>query len=49
MTYTYIEMPVSAAVFKEIKEKLEAAGYHHAIDDDGKALDMHGIALVEQK
>ena len=54
MTYTYALMEVSEATFNEIKQKLEEAGYDHAIhrayDPDHAeprtALDMHGIGLV---
>ncbi len=46
MTHTYALMEVSRAAFDEIKAKLLAAGYDHAVHDDGATLDMHGIALV---
>lgn len=42
-TYTYVLLDVSPAAYREIRAKLEAAGYDHAID--GEHLDMHGIAL----
>lgn len=45
MTYTFALMQVSKATYDEIKQKLEEAGYGHAIHDDGN-LDMHGIALT---
>jgi hypothetical protein len=45
MTYTYAVMNVSPACFEEIKQKLIAAQYQHALHNDGKTLDMHGIAL----
>ena len=49
-TYTYVIMALSEAAFMEIKRKLEEAGYHHAIDEDGEhtLLDMHGIALFNE-
>ena len=50
MSYTYVILEVSSAAYKEIKEKLEAAGYHHAFHDDrdGTVIDMHGIALKDE-
>ena len=52
MTYTYAIMHVSESAYKEIKKKLEDAGYQHAIHDsdseDGSVLDMHGIALAQE-
>jgi hypothetical protein len=51
MTYTYILMDVSPAVYEEIKQKLLAAGYTYAIHNEGQygfVLDMHGIALKLQ-
>ena len=48
MTYTYATLAVSEAVFKEIADKLKDVDYGHAILDDGKTLDMHGIALVKE-
>ena len=47
-TYTYVELPVSPATYEEIRSKLTAAGYSHAIDRDG-SIDMHGLALVPAK
>ncbi len=48
-THTYAILEVSSAVYAEIRAKLVAAGYHHALhkDDDGEAIDMYGIALRE--
>lgn len=47
MTHTYAILKVSQAVYDEIKEKLEAADYHHAFheDVDGPIIDLHGIAF----
>lgn len=47
MTHTVATMEVSPLVFEEIKAKLQAAGYDHAIlDEDGSQLiDMTGIGL----
>jgi histidinol phosphatase-like PHP family hydrolase len=44
-TRTYATMDVSKAVFDEVKQKLLDAGYDHAILNNGKTLDMNGIAL----
>ena len=46
MTHTYAELEVSRSTFEEIMEKLKEADYDHAILDDGRVIDMHGIALV---
>jgi hypothetical protein len=43
MTYTYAVLEVSADTFREIADKLRAAGYGHAFDRD--VIAMHGIAL----
>lgn len=44
---TYAILEVSPEVYAEIRAKLEAAGYEHALhrEDDGEVIDMHGIAL----
>jgi hypothetical protein len=47
LTHTYAILEISSAAFKEIKEKLEAAGYHHVFCEDGTVMDMHGIALKD--
>lgn len=44
-TRTFVIMDVSQTVYDEIKDKLIAAGYRHAIGDDGE-LDMDGITLM---
>jgi len=44
-------MDVSPAAYEEIKQKLIAADYGHALHEDredGVLLDMHGIALKLQ-
>lgn len=38
-------MVVSRATYEEVRSKLLAAGYDHAVMEGG-ALDMHGIALA---
>ncbi len=43
-THTYVELPVSASCYDEIKRLLMEAGYDHAFDGD--AIDMHGIGLT---
>lgn len=49
MTYTYALMEVSESTYREISQKLWAAGYRHAFHEDQNGqptLDMHGIALI---
>lgn len=52
ITHTYVVMELSKAAYDEIKQKLEAAGYDHAIHiEAGTALpiiDMHGIAVRQE-
>ncbi|KKN36065.1 hypothetical protein LCGC14_0777600 [marine sediment metagenome] len=48
MTHTYVELEVSAAVFDEIRGRMLAAGYDHVFSE-GRAIDMHGIALIRGK
>lgn len=47
-THTYAVLEVSRAAYDEIRTKLVAYGYEHAIhEDDGRELiDMHGIGLA---
>lgn len=47
-TYTYVKLQLNRAAFDEIKTKLEAAGYQHAISKDGQCIDMHGLAIVPE-
>ena len=47
MTYTYVLMGVSPQCYQEIRDRLLAAGYSHAINREGE-LDLHGIALVPE-
>jgi len=52
MTYTYVLMEVSPSTYKEVRKKLEEAGYFKALHqdrEDGILLDMHGIALKLEK
>lgn len=47
-THTFAILPVSLATYREIADKLQQAGYDHAIFEDEKGshvIDMHGIAL----
>lgn len=46
-TYTYVKLPVSEAVFEEIKKKMEEAGYQSSFVD-ADCIDMHGIAIVKE-
>lgn len=43
-THTYAVLPVNQSTFDDVKTRLLAADYGHAID--GEAIDMHGIALA---
>lgn len=43
MTHTYAVLEISESAHREIREKLEEAGYEHVFHDD--LIDMHGIAL----
>ena len=45
-TYTFAELEISPSAYNEIKRKLKAAKYDHAFHDEGKLIDMHGIALT---
>ena len=49
MTYTYAILPVSRKVFEEIRDKLTAAGYSDQIVENDTVIDMHGLALQEEK
>lgn len=44
MSHTYATLAVSAEAFREIRERLRAAGR----SVEGDELDMQGIALVEE-
>jgi hypothetical protein len=47
-THTYAVLDISPEAYREIHEKLEAAGYQHAFHRQGDrvVIDMHGIALA---
>jgi hypothetical protein len=47
MTYTFVVLKLSQAAFQEVRDKMVAAGYEHALDrnGDGELVDMHGIAV----
>lgn len=47
MTHTYAVLDVPLAVYAAVHALLDRAGYQHAFhaDEDGKVIDMHGIAL----
>lgn len=50
-TRTYAILELSAGAYEEIKGKLLAAGYQHALHQDrthGLVLDMDGIAIAEE-
>jgi hypothetical protein len=51
-THTYVELEVSESTYKEIREKLLLADYHHCFEvrDHGTGpIDMHGLALIPEK
>jgi hypothetical protein len=49
-THTYAVLDISPAAFREIAEKLKAAGYGHAFhEEEGRNIvDMQGIAVAEE-
>jgi len=47
-TYTLAEMPLSRSSFHEIWDRLEEAGYEHAIHRDTGMLDMNGIGVTNR-
>ena len=51
MTHTYVILPLSKAAWNEIADKLCAADYGHAFqqETDGVVIDMHGIAVQAEK
>lgn len=44
-THTYVTMPVSAATYKEIKDKLIAANYDHCFVNDAIVLQQVGLVV----
>jgi hypothetical protein len=49
-TYTYVILDLSPEAYREIAEKLRAAGYDQAFhESDGRTvIDMHGIAVGQE-
>lgn len=47
MSHTFALLDVSPAAYAEIREKLKAAGYDHALHGDG-VIDLHGLALTTE-
>lgn len=47
-THTYAVLEVSEASYREIADKLRAAGYDHAFNEDG-VVDMHGIGIKREE
>lgn len=48
-THTYVTLPVSKAIYDEIRAKLVDAGYEHTFNKEGadaEVIDMNGIALA---
>lgn len=50
-THTFAILELSSAAYKEIEEKLKAAGYEDQfLTDGGKiVIDMHGIAVSQEE
>lgn len=48
MPYTYVTLELSNLAFVEVKLKLQAAGYEHAINEKGDVpiIDMNGLAVT---
>lgn len=46
-TYTIVTLDVSSRAFKEIYDKLQAAGYEHTFSENNTQIDMTGIAIVD--
>jgi hypothetical protein len=46
ITHTFAELEVPSELYDLVAQKLETAGYLHAIE--GGVIDMHGIALVRE-
>lgn len=44
MTHTYVTLEVTWSTYEEIRSKLLAAGYDHAVSSEH--IDMHGLALT---
>lgn len=45
-THTYVTMEVPPELYYLVRQKLLAAGYDHAVNDEARELDMHGLALT---
>lgn len=47
-THTYVKLPVSKAIYDEIRAKFVEAGYEHVFNKEGdeEVIDMQGIALA---
>jgi hypothetical protein len=52
ITHTVVELELSEAAYKEIREKLLAASYFHCFNtrevDDSGPIDMTGISVVPE-
>jgi hypothetical protein len=51
-THTFVTLAISQEAYKEIKEKLLAAGYNHVFVydfNDEETIDMQGIGLTEER
>jgi len=45
-THSYVELEISKEAWDEIAGKLRAVDYDYVFSDDGRVIDMQGIALV---
>lgn len=48
-TYTLAMLEVLPSTHEDIRKRLEAAGYHHAIDPENGHIDMTGIGLLPMR
>jgi hypothetical protein len=48
MTHTLAMLEVLPSTHQDIRTRLEQAGYHHAVDDNGR-IDMTGLALLPMR
>jgi hypothetical protein len=49
VTYTYAKLVISLEAYREIRGKLDEAGYNeqfHSDLENGELIDMHGVALA---
>jgi chromosome condensin MukBEF complex kleisin-like MukF subunit len=52
VSHTYAILDVTSETFREIQNKLEAAGYQHAFKEDAQGqllIDLHGVAIRDEE